>query len=261
MSSHQLSTKAVSVTTTHFVDGMAVPGPFATMKQVRLANAALGHQWFDPSALRFFRSRIGSTVYGGRFFTSSEQGPNGVRLYSVRVVADDGSIDTVGEFQAYVTLKRAKGAAKVLADGSHEMADHRPDEMALVWKETADGWEATKGPVTCLLELEDEEVHPCEHYASGDDRADAEDVVAVLRDREINQWAWCSVSVKASAFGCEGVEYLGCCNYRDFAEFSQSDGYLPQMVDSAVSALAIDVAEMVEQAAVATAWLSKGRGV
>ncbi len=62
-----------------------------------------GH-WFDRDTLRFFRSRIGQqhALADGRWlFITSEQGPTNVRNYSVRVMAVDGDIDTVGEFQAY----------------------------------------------------------------------------------------------------------------------------------------------------------------
>lgn len=63
-----------------------------------------GH-WFSEGAMRFFKSRVGIDAYngpGGIYFVSSEQGPSGVRRYSVRSydLATD-TIDTVGEFNAY----------------------------------------------------------------------------------------------------------------------------------------------------------------
>jgi len=73
-----------------------------------------GH-WFDPSSMRFFRSRVGDAVYGdgGNFFVSSEQfDDRSPRLYTVRVAYDDGSIDEVGKFQQYPTYGEAVRAAK-----------------------------------------------------------------------------------------------------------------------------------------------------
>jgi hypothetical protein len=73
---------------------------FRSIEQVKRANVALGHHFFDPDTLRFFRSRVGSTVYGGRWFVTSEQGPGDVRRYTVREAMPDGSIATVEPFNA-----------------------------------------------------------------------------------------------------------------------------------------------------------------
>lgn len=51
--------------------------------------------------MRFFRSRVGGTLFGGRYFVTSRQGPDGVRAYTVRAVMDDGCIETMGSFQQY----------------------------------------------------------------------------------------------------------------------------------------------------------------
>lgn len=88
---------------------------FWDMNEVERANADLGHHWFEPSTKRFFRSRIGDTLYGGRYFISSEQFHEAApRLYTVREANPDGSIDTVGEFQAYDTRTQAVAAIRKL---------------------------------------------------------------------------------------------------------------------------------------------------
>lgn len=79
---------------------------FYDMDDVRRANARRGHHFFESSTLRFFRSRIGTELYGGRYFVTSEQfapssGRPAARRYTVREVLPDGSVETVGEFQAY----------------------------------------------------------------------------------------------------------------------------------------------------------------
>ena len=93
-----------------------------TMADVKRANKALGHHFFEPAALRFFDGRVGATLYGGRYFVTSEQmhGSTGSlpRAWTVRAAHDDGSIHTVGEFQAHATRDDAIAAARVLAHGA-----------------------------------------------------------------------------------------------------------------------------------------------
>jgi hypothetical protein len=96
---------------------------YVDMSEIR--RAARGH-WFDPSSMRFFRSRVGSTAYrtadGSRaYFVSSEQFEDGRgyradRRYTVRVIdLATGDIDTVGDFQAYASRSGADRAAQRLA--------------------------------------------------------------------------------------------------------------------------------------------------
>ena len=89
---------------------------YQSISQIKAANSAAGLYFFSPDTMRFFRSRVASsTVYGGRYFITSEQFNAGSpRLYTIRRCNDNGSIDTVGEFQGYKTLKAAKLAAKEL---------------------------------------------------------------------------------------------------------------------------------------------------
>lgn len=106
-------------------DTRLAPGPYRTVADVQRANAALGHHFFDRDTLRFFGSRIGSTVYDGRYFVTSERDEaissrypaawNGDRRYTVRVAADDGSVSTVGAFGAYRTGAAARRVAEALA--------------------------------------------------------------------------------------------------------------------------------------------------
>lgn len=74
-----------------------------------------GGHWFDPGTMRFFKTRLSEHLFYGAtiiYFVSSEQGPNGIRRYSVRsYTPETGEIDTVGEFQQYRTRDQAKRAA------------------------------------------------------------------------------------------------------------------------------------------------------
>ena len=101
---------------------------FGSVADIRAANVALGHYFFDADTLRFFGSRISEHVYGGRYFVTSERDEavssrfpaawNGERRYTVREASPDGSVSTVGDFGAYGTLAEAKRAAQALAAGA-----------------------------------------------------------------------------------------------------------------------------------------------
>lgn len=88
---------------------------YDTVSEIRTANRQRGYHFFDPGAMRFFNSRISEEVYGGKYFITSEQfDDRSPRLYTIRMVNDDASIDTIGDFQQYNTLAQAKGAIKRL---------------------------------------------------------------------------------------------------------------------------------------------------
>jgi hypothetical protein len=68
------------------------PFPFTSMIELRNFNASTGHYFFSDGALRAFRSRIGSRIFAGRFFITSERFSDSTpRLYSVREILPDGS--------------------------------------------------------------------------------------------------------------------------------------------------------------------------
>lgn len=82
---------------------------FNTISDVIDHNRATGHHFFDADTMRFFNSRVETGLMRGRFFVTSEKGPDGIRAYTVRRARDDGSVETVGEggFQGYETLDDA----------------------------------------------------------------------------------------------------------------------------------------------------------
>jgi hypothetical protein len=89
---------------------------YASIQDIRAANERAGQHWFSPSTMRFFRSRIGRTVIGGRFFVTSEQYHDGSpRLYTIREALEDGSVETVGGFQAWRSSRDATATARSLA--------------------------------------------------------------------------------------------------------------------------------------------------
>ena len=91
---------------------------FDSMEDLIEANKSAGNYWFSPSTMAWFGSRIESGLIGGRYFVTSEQGPDEPRRYSVREAQSDATIETVGEFYAYRTVEEALAvAAEYLARG------------------------------------------------------------------------------------------------------------------------------------------------
>ena len=93
---------------------------FNTVKDIKRLAADVGYHWFEPATMRYFGSRVGSKVYGGQYFISSEQYfHTEPRLYTIRKVTySDGrmEIDTVGEFQQYATRAEAEAAIKQITN-------------------------------------------------------------------------------------------------------------------------------------------------
>ena len=93
------------------------------ISEIKDCNRRAGQHFFDDDTLRFFASRISSTVHQGKdgvFFVTSEQfrswSHTGKRLYTVRSFnPKTGKVDTVGEHQQYNTMGRAQTAAKEAA--------------------------------------------------------------------------------------------------------------------------------------------------
>jgi hypothetical protein len=97
------------------------------IEDIATRNKRAGYNWFDPSNMRMFGTRVQSAIYrdnkGGAYFVTSERDRygnawNGRRLYSVRYASKDGDVHTVGEMGAYETGRAAhKAAQEALAEG------------------------------------------------------------------------------------------------------------------------------------------------
>jgi hypothetical protein len=83
---------------------------------IMFANKAIGRHFFDADTMRFFRSRVLDTVYGGRYFVTSDAAPNGPRRYTVRECVDGKCHTAEGRtFQEYATAEAAKSSACLMA--------------------------------------------------------------------------------------------------------------------------------------------------
>lgn len=110
----------------------------------RLASSS-GSHFFDADTMRAFRSRLHDVLPGvdGWYFITSEKhvsytsyaSINEPRQYTIRrlrinTAGTDLSIDTIGEFQEYPTLGRARTAAKRYAKAGALICDqcgHSPE--------------------------------------------------------------------------------------------------------------------------------------
>jgi hypothetical protein len=59
------------------------------------------------------------------------------------------------------------------------------------------------------------------------DRQIVNNIISQLNDG--NEWAWCSVNVKAKWKGLEGNDYLGGCSYESEKDFIVNSGYYQDM--------------------------------
>jgi hypothetical protein len=95
-------------------------GYAVNMEDIKRANARAGHHFFEASSMRFFASRVGQTVYGGRYFVTSEQfrdyasGRVDARRYTIRECDHEGHVRTVGDFQGFGTAAQARSAIKLI---------------------------------------------------------------------------------------------------------------------------------------------------
>jgi len=80
---------------------------------IRLHKQKGGH-WFDDDTIRFFKSSYGS-LYGDKYFISSEKPPHDKRKWTIRKVNwETGNVENVGEFGAFPTKSQAERKLKSL---------------------------------------------------------------------------------------------------------------------------------------------------
>jgi hypothetical protein len=95
---------------------LPVLGSIHTIRDIKAASKAAGFHFFDRDTMSFFKCRIYPELFPTAdrvlFITSEQCDPEDPRLYTLRAFALlDGSVSTVGKFQAYVTKEDAISAA------------------------------------------------------------------------------------------------------------------------------------------------------
>lgn len=95
---------------------------FQTIAEVRQANRAIGHHFFDRSTMRFFASRVESGLYAGRYFITSEKAgfQSEQRKFTIREVGSNGEVKTVGDtFNEFLFIEDARDRCRELAKGQY----------------------------------------------------------------------------------------------------------------------------------------------
>lgn len=92
-----------------------------TIAEAKELNRAKGQYFFSRDTMRFFHSKIESTILADHYFITSERDTFNDRqprkLYSVRRIDwETGDISTVGEFQGYRTKEAARKAVYEAAE-------------------------------------------------------------------------------------------------------------------------------------------------
>lgn len=93
---------------------------FENISQIKKLNEAIGHHWFSDDTMRFFSCEVLPTIYGGKYFISSEEDTycNYERKFTIRIAYANGNIDTVGKFQEYETAEQAIEAVTEIVRGA-----------------------------------------------------------------------------------------------------------------------------------------------
>ena len=102
-----------------------------------------------------------------------------------------------------------------------------------------------------------------EDCSPADSFDDDETVAWVLREYNAgNEAAWFCAKITAThASGFRGTDYLGCCSYYSFEDFTDTDGYFADMVHTAMLDALDAASATVTRAESARAFLNSYAGV
>lgn len=100
---------------------------FTSMPAVRAAFSSAGSFWFSPGAMRFFNTKIESSLIGGRYFVTSERYETGSpKRFNIRKVIRNMEntpsldIETVGEHMTYTTKQQALNALEEYRNANND---------------------------------------------------------------------------------------------------------------------------------------------
>ena len=88
-----------------------------TIPELKALNKAQGYHFFSPETLSFFSSEIEveKPIEGCVFVTSEQNGYHNPRLYTIRAIRANGTIETLSDFQEFSTKELALSKAEVIA--------------------------------------------------------------------------------------------------------------------------------------------------
>lgn len=103
--------------------------PYRTLADLRATNESAGLHFFARATMKFWKSRVETTLIAGRYFITSEDewcldGRMPKRIYAVRYANDDATIDTMrshfhSKEDARDFITRAKAGEHVRRNAGH----------------------------------------------------------------------------------------------------------------------------------------------
>ena len=82
---------------------------YNSISEIKIKNKEINQRWFSPQTMKFFNSKIETGVLKGKYFITSERREKYFpKKYSIRKAEENGSIDTIGEFQQFSSIEEAK---------------------------------------------------------------------------------------------------------------------------------------------------------
>ena len=87
-----------------------------TMTEAKAIYKSTGKHFFDSDTIKYWGSKIETALYKNRCFVTSENNfDNTKRLYTLRRFNENyTTIETIGEFQQYITKEDATEAARAI---------------------------------------------------------------------------------------------------------------------------------------------------
>ena len=73
--------------------------------------------WFSPATMKAFKTRVRDYVYRGCYFITSDAIGNTDRAFSIRMVTEDGSVETIYRYKSFTSVRQAEKAIKALPEG------------------------------------------------------------------------------------------------------------------------------------------------
>jgi len=84
---------------------------FKTMAEFKQANKKTGQKWFSPETMKFWNSKIESTLLGKEdkqvFITSERYDLDSPKKYTIRHAMPSGNVQSVFDFGNFDTLEEA----------------------------------------------------------------------------------------------------------------------------------------------------------
>lgn len=92
----------------------SIKGGFKSMAELRKKSLSSGNHFFSPANMKFFSSKVETSLIAGRYFITSDRNHRNEKAFTIRMAKDDASILTVGSFGQFKTKEDAKNYLKKL---------------------------------------------------------------------------------------------------------------------------------------------------